>query len=863
MAAPAPPDGSGSRLLAFPAGGHGRMLAPGGLTSQLAEFPAWVGLELVADPLADIAGSPPAVPGDPAVEDVLLSVWTGPFAWAVIAEPVPSDELARLADEAASTERAHRSRAGSSPEAAVAAQRSRSRHQELKGGESTGAWRIALAAGGTDEVAAHQVAALLSASLDLSGLPYALRPLPRPTTFAALPWVSGVAGSAALGALSPMPRRELPGVRMAVRPDFDVVPETDGGAALHLGTVLDRNEQAAGPVTVPVSSLNRHTFVCGATGAGKSHTVRHLLGSAAGAGLPWLVIEPAKAEYGAVTAGLPDGSGVVVVRPGAPGQVPVGIDPLVPEPGFPLQTHVDLVRALFLASFQAEEPFPQVLSAALARVYEELGWDLALGTTRGAAAEPRYPTLRDLHRAALSVVDDIGYSREIRDNIHGFVNVRLSSLRLGTTGRFLGGGYPLDMARLLRQPTVLEIEDVGDDQDKAFLMGTVLIRLIEHLRVHRAGSRTLRHLTVIEEAHRLLRHHDRPGPAGQAVEMFAGLLAEIRAYGEGLVIAEQIPEKIISDVVRNTAVKIVHRLPAQDDRDTVGATMNVTPEQSGFLVTLRPGTAAVFVDGMDRPVLTRVPEAAGAGLDQRPAPPECLLDRTAFVGDGPATLEQLVRARHLIEDDPSLRLWAELAVAAHVTGRRTPEPGRVMWERLLAHDVDLLWLALHQAVAEAVETRGTGLCRRVSPAPLIEHVRDVLVAVLADAAPDCPDEEWEWLAPVYEFAYVCPRLDRWCGDDPDGRRHPASAEWESRLGTVVPGATARDQRRWVAEEYERRQRGSAAKRVLLGQDRPSAIEKIAGVDWDRPEWPDRCRAAVRELTGTESILAVLEAGRKE
>ncbi len=132
---------------------------------------------------------------------------------------------------------------------------------------------------------------------------------------------------------------------------------------------------------------------------------------------------------------------------------------------------------------------------------------------------------------------------------------------------------------------MLEIEDVGDDADKAFLMGTVLIRLAEHLRLtHRTGTRPpgLAHLTVVEEAHRLLRRPEPNGAGGagaaaHAVELFAGLLAEIRAYGEGLVIAEQIPARLVQDVIKNTAVKVAHRLPAADDREAVGATMNVTP----------------------------------------------------------------------------------------------------------------------------------------------------------------------------------------------------------------------------------------------------------------------------------------------
>jgi DNA helicase HerA-like ATPase len=317
---------------------------------------------------------------------------------------------------------------------------------------------------------------------------------------------------------------------------------------------------------LPRDSLNRHVFVCGATGAGKSQTVRSLLEAATRAGVPWLVVEPAKAEYRLMAARLP-GTEVIRIRPGEPDAIAAGLNPLEPAAGqagarFPLQTHADLVRALFIASFRSEEPFPQVLSAALGRVYEDAGWDLALGEPAdGRPSGAAYPTLTALQRAAERVVTEIGYSQRVTDDVLGFIRVRLASLRHGTTGRFLEGGHPLDFGALLARNVVLEIEDVGDDADKAFLMGTVLIRLAEHLRLTHRATRTgdggLRHLTVVEEAHRLLRRAESAdasgggGAAGHAVEMFAGLLAEIRAYGEGLVIAEQIPARLVPDVIKN------------------------------------------------------------------------------------------------------------------------------------------------------------------------------------------------------------------------------------------------------------------------------------------------------------------------
>ncbi len=657
-------------FLALPGGARARPLGRGSLTGLMARLPAWRAIGGISDGL---------LPGDerradgrraPSLEECLLAAWPGPFGWLLVAEPLGAAEIGQLAGELAQREQYAAGDSDRFPERATLARRLNLRHAEMRKGASAGMWRIWLFAGGSDAEAAARVAGLVCASADLSGLPYAITPdqgaggnrgsqlstarglrevLEDPDPDAAGPAAAGgdpaaaypfCASSELVAALSRPPEREMPGIRLALRPDFDVTQEPAAGrAAITVGEILDRNRRPAGPLTLPLDSLNRHVFVSGATGSGKSQTVRALLEAATAAGIPWLVVEPAKAEYRLMAARLAASGAiaqVVRIRPGESDAIAAGLNPLEPAADgegrrFPLQTHADLVKALFIASFRSDEPFPQVLSAALTRVYEDAGWDLALGETVAADANPGYPSLTDLQRAAIRVVREIGYSQRITDDVLGFIKVRLSSLRLGTTGRFLEGGHQLDFGALLAGNAVLEIEDVGDDSDKAFLMGTVLIRLVEHLRMAgRAGSPGLRHLTVIEEAHRLLRRQETGAPAGaaaHAVEMFAGLLAEIRAYGEGLIIAEQIPDRLVADVIKNTAVKITHRLPAADDREAVGATMNMTQAQNRFLVTLNPGEAAVFTDGMDFPLLTRMPdgtarEAAAlvsGGSGRRPA----------------------------------------------------------------------------------------------------------------------------------------------------------------------------------------------------------------------------------------------------
>ena len=818
--------------LSLPAGGRGVVL-PGGVAEE--SMAHWVGIGGIADGLLVDDRLGEEEPARPSLEDGLLSVWMQPFAWLLVAEPVDPSEAGRLADDLADRQQRAQSMAEMSPEESVAAVRMERRHRELRRSASSGLWRVHLAAGGATPEAAARVAALVCASADLSGLPYAL-----------VPGAKGPfeASTRLVAALARPPVREVAGVRFVMRPEFDVTPEP-AGAGVPLGRVLDRNRREVGPLSLPLPSLNRHTFVCGATGAGKSQTIRSLLTAASAAGLPWLVVEPAKAEYRLMAsrlaaAGLPDAE-VVAIRPGDAEAIAAGINPLEPAHGpdgrpFPLQTHADLVRALFLAAFEADEPFPQVLSAALTRCYERLGWDLALGEPVHAAPggragpPPRYPTLADLQAVAEEVVDDIGYGQEITDNVRGFIRVRLSSLRLGTTGRFFEGGHPIDFDALLARNVVLEIEDVGDDRDKAFLMGTVLVRLVEHLRM-RQGAPGLRHLSVFEEAHRLLRRSEQAGPASHAVDTFASLLAEIRAYGEGLVVAEQIPSKLVPDVIKNTAVKIVHRLPAQDDRDAVGATMNITGAQSQFLVTLTPGEGAVFADGMDFPHLVRMPDGSGVERAAPLASPGVLVaPRSGTCGadcrDSPCTLRDMRTAQRAVADRPELVLWAELAAAAHLTGWGAPAPDPSVLDGLPRRLRDC-------AVSHAVDA---AVASRAAPPDLAGHL-----VTLLHGEP-CADDETAYFAAPYRWCLVLEELQRAHKENPDGGRHPLSGKWEALYNRAIPGATLADQLAVVTAWWNRDQRDLDARSLALWGT-TSAIETAVGAVRSDADWPDRLREA--------------------
>jgi hypothetical protein len=198
--------------------------------------------------------------------------------------------------------------------------------------------------------------------------------------------------------------------------------------------------------------------------------------------------------------------------------------------------------------------------------------------------------------------------------------------------------------------------------------------------------------------------------------MFAGLLAEIRAYGEGLVIAEQIPSKIIPDAIKNSAVKLTHRLPAADDRDMVGATMNVTPAQSRYLVTLPPGQAAAFTDGMDFPVLVRISDGTRRESREVPRTRDCeavVTRRSDSCGPEcaarPCTLRDMRQAQHVLARHQWLPLWAELTVLGHVAGWPMPVPKPAALAALRELPARLAQCAVSHAVDAAVASRRPAL----------------------------------------------------------------------------------------------------------------------------------------------------------
>lgn len=431
-----------------------------------------------------------------------------------------------------------------------------------------------------------------------------------------------------LSAYVHLPNLETLGFAVNEVPDFDVERPSETGD-INIGNVLLGRRRTDSIYSLPPSKLTRHAFVAGMTGSGKTNTVHHLLKQVDAAEAPFLVIEPVKTEYRELLEDPDISDSLRVYTLGDERVSPFRLNPFEVPEGTSVGVHIDLLRSVFSVSFGMWTPLPQVLERCLHEIYQDRGWDIATGTNRrlepGTYSSEAFPTLTDLYQKVDEVVAELGYEQRVSDDLRSALRTRINSLRTGGKGRMLDVQHSVPMGELLSHPTVLELEGIGDDDDRAFLMGILLVRLAEHRRNERreAGpgglKKGLRHLLVIEEAHRLLANvglrarEEEANPRAKAVESFVNLLSEIRAYGQGVLVADQVPVKLAPDVIKNTNLKIVHRLVARDDRETIAGSMAMTESQAGALSILHVGEAVVFSEGDDAPILVQVPRVPSVG----------------------------------------------------------------------------------------------------------------------------------------------------------------------------------------------------------------------------------------------------------
>ena len=415
------------------------------------------------------------------------------------------------------------------------------------------------------------------------------------------------------------PLRSVPGISVIdSSPEFSLnQPEVNlEEKTIDFGKLLYGGSETEMPYKLPVDLLSKHTLLCGINGTGKTNTVQAILNKLSG-DIPFLIIEPAKTEYvdwaieynkshqdNPISVYIP---GCKVYKDKATREnidlKPLKLNPFEivwlnreQEPN--VLTHIDRLKSTFAAAFPMYDILPVLMEDLIYTIYQNKSTDWL-------NKEPVYnqtlpPTLNSMSLAVDAVIGNRQYEERVERNMKACLNTRIDSLKRGWKGEMLNTMHSTSWDELFEKPCVINLSYVGDDTDKSFFMALILQFLYEYatakaeLGLVDFNDNGCKHLTVIEEAHRVMMKCDNPDlPQYKSAMMFSNMLSEIRAYGEGLFLVDQVPTRLIPDAIKNTNIKITHRLVAEDDCKAIGDSMGISEEQRKIIPTLLVGQCVV------------------------------------------------------------------------------------------------------------------------------------------------------------------------------------------------------------------------------------------------------------------------------
>lgn len=416
-----------------------------------------------------------------------------------------------------------------------------------------------------------------------------------------------------------LPQASVPGILVREERAFGRnVPEEltdensiDLGAIMYLGKEIKKNkayeENEKNRVRIKVETLNKHVLVTGTTGSGKSNTLYQLILGLIEKQIGFLIIEPAKGEYKHVFGYRDD----VSVYGSNPKKTPLlHINPFEFPKEIDVYQHIDALVEVFNACWPMYAAMPQVLSHSIIEAYKSCGWDMERSLNR----RMMFPTIENVLDCLKKYINSSEYSQDTKGDYKGSLETRLQSLCDGTVGRiFKGESIPDE--ELFNSNVIIDLSEVRSSETNSLIMGLLVLKLNEFRSSENKGmNQKLKHITVLEEAHNLLKRTstnqiaESSNVAGMAVEKISNSMAEMRTYGEGFVIADQSPSMLDLATIRNTNTKIIMALPEKDDRETAGKSIGLDDKHIEEISKLKTGEAIVYQSGWEEAVKAKIEE---------------------------------------------------------------------------------------------------------------------------------------------------------------------------------------------------------------------------------------------------------------
>lgn len=372
------------------------------------------------------------------------------------------------------------------------------------------------------------------------------------------------------------------------------------------------------PVNFALKDFPRHAFFTGMPGSGKTNTMLHLVTQLRRKEIPFLALEPAKKEYRALL-GYKEMQDVYLFSPHLQSRFPLQVNPMEFPVGVRLSEHINALLEVFEGSFTLEGPTYKFLSSSIQRSYTDLGWDIEDENTEDCTLH--YPSLRDVYNNLQREIDASSYDAELKGNVRAFLQVRLGGLMERDAGELFNVHLStLKPDEWLNTSAIVELEVLGE-QAKNFFVLLVCHYVLETLRANPAGGvdkngklLPVRHVIFIEEAHNIIAPStqqagaDSVDPKISATAYIVKMLAEVRALREAIVIADQLPTALASEVTKNTGFKLVHRLTAQDDREQIGTAISASPLQLERMASFTSGRAFIYHEKTKKPFEMQVAE---------------------------------------------------------------------------------------------------------------------------------------------------------------------------------------------------------------------------------------------------------------
>lgn len=377
---------------------------------------------------------------------------------------------------------------------------------------------------------------------------------------------------------------------------------------------------------VGLSLLKKHAFICGVPGSGKTNTMLHLAnslwhnqryeeGKLVPDPIPFLVLEPAKKEYRELANyDIPE---LIIFSPSASTKFPLRLNPFEFPRGLTLSEHIAQLCHVFEGAFPIAPPAPFILDKAIEGVYKDHGWntgDINVG-------DKEYPVMSELYERFQKELSMTNYDSEIRGNIQSVLQMRIGSLlRREMKEIFDVRKSTFEPEQWLQKPIIVELESLGEGlANFVTLLLCTLIRETLKVGQQKDCRKQIRHIIFIEEAHNLIAPESQV-PTGQdsnpkiaATGFIVKMLAEVRALREGIIIADQLPTAMAPEVIKNTNIKLVHRLTAMDDRQLICGTMAASGIQMEHVAIYQPGEALISYEGLQKPFELRIQEQKGHG----------------------------------------------------------------------------------------------------------------------------------------------------------------------------------------------------------------------------------------------------------